>query len=317
MQEVGIQPDRVACTILVQKCSEAGKIPVLSQTLLYMKENSLILRRPIYLKALAALNMAGKSENLLREVNPHFSLEGSIEEANSFNIHPHIDRDILINLLAQRNFVAVERLLEGIMEKNVQLDATLIATIIREFCANFSSSGAWVAFEYGRKAGLNLERAAYINLIGFFMRHGLHEKVVEIVEEMGKMGVLFGTYLVSILILRLGSIGMPSFCERIFYSLPGEQNNVTYTALMDAQIKSGFLDKALELYSSMIRHGISASSGTFEVLGMGLEGAGRSHEAEIFRKQQKKLACTGYHKGLLIDHNLCSALFDNGYKVAY
>ncbi|XP_066160945.1 pentatricopeptide repeat-containing protein At2g01390 isoform X2 [Oryza sativa Japonica Group] len=65
MQEAGVEPDKALCNILVQKCSRAGETSVMTRILQYMKENFIVLRRPIFLEALEALKANGTYEVLI------------------------------------------------------------------------------------------------------------------------------------------------------------------------------------------------------------------------------------------------------------
>ncbi|KAK2385676.1 Pentatricopeptide repeat (PPR) superfamily protein [Trifolium repens] len=86
MQEAGVQPDKVACNILIEKCSKVGGIVFMTHTLQYMKENSLVLRYNVFVVAMDALIIAGESDTLLRQVNPHFYLDCSFrKKANDRN----------------------------------------------------------------------------------------------------------------------------------------------------------------------------------------------------------------------------------------
>ncbi|XP_077231514.1 tetratricopeptide repeat (TPR)-like superfamily protein [Tasmannia lanceolata] len=318
MQDTGIQPDKATCNILVQKCSRAGEMAAMTQILEYMKENQLVLRQPIYLEALEALKIAGESNNLLLKVNPHLSFEGIDEETSetnltATNIHFHTDKSIVLTLLARRNFIAVEHILGQMIYKTTQLNPELITTIIWANCANCRPSGALMAFKYSIKIGIKLERVAYIALIGLSIRTNQFQMLMEIVQEMVKNSINLGTYLVFLLIYKLGCAGMKVSSAKIFDSFPNDQNTVTYTALMNAYIRSGDVDKGLDIYASMRKKGICASSGTYEVLIAGLEKAGRIQEMEIYRKEQKSLPSYGQSQyNVSLEERLCNLLFDKG-----
>ncbi|RWR74252.1 pentatricopeptide repeat-containing protein [Cinnamomum micranthum f. kanehirae] len=316
MQAAGVQPDKATCNILVQKCSRAGEISAMTHTLMYMKENSLVLRHPIYLEALQALKDAGESNDLLREVNPHLASEGFNEEASTIeaitsNSHFSTDRGIVLSLLARGNFVAIDHLLNETVYNNAHLNSELISTIIRENCAIGRPSGAFMAFKYSINMGMKLERTAYVNLIGLLVRTNSLTNLLEIVNGMVELGITPGTYLISLLIYKLGCAGMADSSAKIFYSMPGEQNTATYTALMDAYLRSGDVDKGLNLYTSMESKGIHASSGTYKVLTVGLEEAGRIQEADFYRKKRKSLRSNGHYRDIVsTDERLCNFLFD-------
>ncbi|GAU17775.1 hypothetical protein TSUD_171630 [Trifolium subterraneum] len=110
MQEAGVQPDKAACNILVEKCSKVG--------------------------AMEALKIAGESNTLLRQVNPHFYLDCSFrKKANDSNTviadnSASIDKELLYVLLKNNNLVAIDHLLQGMMDKKISLDNKFISTII-------------------------------------------------------------------------------------------------------------------------------------------------------------------------------------------
>ncbi|CAL9760272.1 unnamed protein product, partial [Musa acuminata subsp. burmannicoides] len=283
MQEAGIEPDKAACNILIQKCSKARETSAMRQVLLYMKEHSIVLRRTVFMEALEALKLVNGSDHLLREVNPHLSSDG-IEDNSHFepifsDTSSFIDRAIIINLIAMQNFIAVEHMLSGMINRHIELDPELISMVIQLSCANYKPSCVLMAFRYSLQVGKELDRSAYISLLGFFMRENALEMVLEIVHEMTKAGVSFGTYLVYLLIYRLGRAGIHTYAESIFYSLPMDQNVVTCTALTDALFQAGEVEKGLELYAKM-RKDFSLSSGMYEVLILGLERSGRTDDAE-------------------------------------
>ncbi|CAD5168164.1 unnamed protein product [Musa acuminata subsp. malaccensis] len=314
MQEAGIEPDKAACNILIQKCSKARETSAMRQVLLYMKEHSIVLRRTVFMEALEALKLVNGSDHLLREVNPHLSSDG-IEDNSHFepifsDTSSFIDRAIIINLIAMQNFIAVEHMLSGMINRHIELDPELISMVIQLSCANYKPSCVLMAFRYSLQVGKELDRSAYISLLGFFMRENALEMVLEIVHEMTKAGVSFGTYLIYLLIYRLGRAGIHTYAESIFYSLPMDQNVVTCTALMDALFQAGEVEKGLELYAKM-RKDFSLSSGLYEVLILGLERSGRTDDAEFCRKEKRKFTGNKYpQKDVSPDEILCNYLFD-------
>lgn len=316
MQETGVQPDKATCNILVQKCSRAGEMSAMTQTLMYMKENSLVLRRPIYLEALQALKIAGESNDLLREVNPHLASEGVDEEASTVvvinsNSHFYTDRGIVLIFLARGNFVAVDHLLTETIYKNTRLNSELISAIILANCAICRPSGALMAFKYSINMGMKLESTVYITLIGLLVRTNSFAHLLEIVNGMVELGVTPGTYVNALLIYKLGYAGMADSSAKIFYSMPDEQNSATYTALIDAYLRSGEVDKGLNLYRSMESKGIHASSGTYKVLIVGLEEVGRIQEADFYRKKLKSQRSNGPYRDIVsTDERLCNFLFN-------
>ncbi|CAN0920851.1 Pentatricopeptide repeat-containing protein At2g01390 [Linum grandiflorum] len=52
MQDVGVDPDKAACNILIQKCCAVGETKTMVPVLHYMKEHWLVLRYSVFLEAL-------------------------------------------------------------------------------------------------------------------------------------------------------------------------------------------------------------------------------------------------------------------------
>ncbi|KAG0492681.1 hypothetical protein HPP92_006079 [Vanilla planifolia] len=205
MQEAGIKPDKAACNILVQKCSKAGKTSAVMQVLRYMKENSIVLRRPVYMEALEAFRSSGESEHLLREVNPHLALKGveeeSLDSEAAFNDPLYLmDRGIMLIFLGRRNLVALEHLLAEMLNKGLWVDSELLSAIVLANCENSRPSGALLAFDYSLEVGLKLERSAYLSFIGLLIRAKSYTMVTNVVEQMIHIGIGFGTYLLFLLI---------------------------------------------------------------------------------------------------------------------
>lgn len=314
MQEAGIQPDKVICNILVHKCSIAREMFVLTQTLQYMKENSLVLRKPIYLEALEALRSCGQNDELLNEVNLHFFYEGFHD--CRWDLSPdavdYADRGVLINLMARKSLVAAEYLIEGMLEKNIQLDTELVSSTAMDFCSNQSPSGALLVLRYSSISGLQLQRDAYVCMIGLFIRLSLYEKVMVVCEEMIRREVHFGTYLTAILICQLGRAGMPDLSERLFYALPCVQNTATYTALIDAYVRSRDLGKAVTLYKEMSSKRIPVTSGTLKVFHVCLIDPVLSHG---YRQIQKLFPNHGHLRdNIMWEQKLCDIFFDNSFN---
>ncbi|KAK1276771.1 Pentatricopeptide repeat-containing protein [Acorus gramineus] len=319
MQETEIQPDKALCNILVQKCARAGEITIMTRTLQYMREKSIVLRLPIFLEALEFLKLAGESDNLLREVSPHLSSVDLGEEETTdsdlaaADASVQMDRGIIVYLLAKHNFIAVEKILNEMSQRNIQLDSELMIEAIQASCVYHSAWFAISAFKYCIKMEVELSRPAYISLIGLLIRTGSFDKVIEISECIVKTGITLGEYLVSLLIYRLGCAGMPTFSERIFNCFPADQSSITCTALMDAYFRAGEVDKGLEIYQSLGKKGFKAFPGTYEVLITGLEGAGRIQEAKAYRKTKKSLQhCNPLREFVSFQGSLCSLLFDGG-----
>ncbi|XP_062073552.1 pentatricopeptide repeat-containing protein At2g01390 isoform X2 [Humulus lupulus] len=154
MQEAGEQPDKAACNILVEKLSKSGETWVMSQILQYMKENHIVLRYPVFVKALQALKVAGESDLLLRQVNPHCSTEPvskDLDRTRAADNHSTIDEWLILTLLEKENLIAVDSLLAQIADKNTQLDSAVISIIIEVNSSRCRPNGALLAFEYSAK----------------------------------------------------------------------------------------------------------------------------------------------------------------------
>ncbi|KAG5245624.1 pentatricopeptide repeat-containing protein [Salix suchowensis] len=284
MQEAGVQPDKAACNILVERCCKAGETMIMTQILQYMKQNQLVLRYPVYKEALRTLKDAGESDALLRKVNPHIDTES-------------FDRGLVLILLRKHNLVAVDHLLAGTMDKNILLDSWIVATIIERNCDHQRADGALLAFEYSMKMGIQLERTSYLALIGMSIRSDTSLKVVDIAEKMTLAGHSLGVYQASLLIYRLGCAKRPTCAVKIFDLLPEAQKcTATYTALVSVYFSAGSPQKALQIYEDMKREGIHPSLGTYNVLLAGLERSGRISEAKTFRKEKKGLLINNHHQ---------------------
>lgn len=317
MQEAGVQPDKATCNILVEKCCKTRETWAMTHILQYMKENRFVLRYPVYLEALETLKVAGESDVLLRQVNPHFSIKRAnkdeIDDCNaiSTDIESVIDGRLVLDFLRRKNFVAVDYLLSCMMDKNTRLDSRIISTVIEVNSAHCRPTGALLAFEYGVKMGLRIERTAYLALIGVFIRTNSYPKVMHIVEEMIRAEISLGTYLGALLIYRLGCVRKPGSSAKIFDLLPDEQKNTaTYTALIAAYFSSGNTDKGLKMFTEMKRKGIRAALGTYNVLLSGLEKSGRVHEVECFRREKKNLQGDGrFEDTVPLEEMICNRLF--------
>ncbi|KAF9612416.1 hypothetical protein IFM89_039449 [Coptis chinensis] len=314
MQEAGVQPDKATCNILVQKFSRAGEIWAVNHILKYMKEHKLVLRHPVYVQALQALKVAGESNELLKEANRHLSLEGTDVEEVTADFHSTVDTAIIKNLLAKRNFIAVEHIIDGMISMNIQVSSKLISAIIQSSCVNNRPTCAVSACNYGIKMGICIERQACLSLIGFMIRSNLFSELVEIVENMVGSGVSLGTYLLSLVIYKLGSTQMPASCLRIFCSLPDDQKNtVTYTALMGAYFCSREVDKGLDIFHTMRRNGVPASPSTYRLLIVGLKEAGRVYEAEKYIKEERSVQRGCFpQEAVSMEEHLCELLFSGG-----
>ncbi|KAL6993459.1 hypothetical protein U1Q18_011576 [Sarracenia purpurea var. burkii] len=316
MQEAGVQPDKATCNILVEKCCKTRETWAMTHVLQYMKENSLVLRYPVYVKALESLKIAGESDILLRQVNPHFSVERGDKDGTErcsaiiTDINSVIDGGLVVIFLRRRNFIAIDCLLAGMMDKNLWLDAGIISIIIEDNSAHSRPMGALLAFEYTVKMGLRIERSAYLALLGVFIRTKSFPKVVCVVEEMIRAGISIGTYLGTLLIYRLGCARKPVSSGKIFDLLPDDQKNAaTYTALIAAYFVSGNADKGLQMFLTMRAKRIHAALGTYNVLLAGLAKGGKVHEVEQFRKE-KNMQADGCSRDIVpIDELICDRLF--------
>ncbi|CAL5373102.1 unnamed protein product [Camellia sinensis] len=296
MQEAGVQPDKATCNILVEKCCKTRETWAMTHILQYMKENRFVLRYPL---------------------NPHFSIERAnkdeIDDCNaiSTDIESVIDGRLVLHFLRRKNFVAVDYLLSYMMDKNTLLDSRIISTVIEVNSAHCRPTGALLAFEYGVKMGLRIERTAYLALIGVFIRTNSYPKVMHIVEEMIRAEISLGTYLGALLIYRLGCVRKPGSSAKIFDLLPDEQKNTaTYTALIAAYFSSGNTDKGLKMFTEMKRKGIRAALGTYNVLLSGLEKSGRVHEVECFRREKKNLQGDGrFEDTVPLEEMICNRFF--------
>nr|AAL58153.1 putative membrane-associated salt-inducible protein [Oryza sativa Japonica Group] len=81
MQEAGVEPDKALCNILVQKCSRAGETSVMTRILQYMKENFIVLRRPIFLEALEALKANDKNVVTYTALMSAYFQDGKVDKA--------------------------------------------------------------------------------------------------------------------------------------------------------------------------------------------------------------------------------------------
>ncbi|KAK9165603.1 hypothetical protein Scep_000794 [Stephania cephalantha] len=321
MHEAGVLPDKAMCNIFVQRCSQAGETWAIARVLRYMKKNSIVLRYPVYLKALEALRKAGESIDLLMETNPHVSFESVNGEDDMpgcgtgiGNPCYEMERGMILNLLARQDFISFEALFKGMMSMRTQFDSSLLSFVIQANCTNHRPAFALLAFKYGVETGTHIERSAYLSLVGFFLRNDSSAVVVEILEEMFRVRVYLGTYILTLLIYKLGCMRRSTTAENFFDALPDEQKNcVTYTALMGAYFYSGNVGKGLEIFDIMRRKGIHASPATYQLVIVALKKVGRDHEAESYRKELKSLQYDGHCNEILsFEESLCRILFDKG-----
>ncbi|KAG8641306.1 pentatricopeptide repeat-containing protein At2g01390 [Manihot esculenta] len=318
MQEAGVQPDKALCNVLVERCCKAGETNVMTQILQYMKNNHLSLRYPIFMEALRTLRIAGESDTLLRLVNPHCAPE-SINNDDSPAIIANADDDsleggLLLILLKKQNLVAIDHLLAGIIDKSILLDSWIVATIIEVNGRQCRPDSALLAFEYSMRMGIDLERTAYLALIGMLIRSNTFVRIVDIIKGMTRAGHSLGLYLGSLLIYRLGSARRPTCAAKIFNLLPDEQKcTATYTAMIGVYFSAGSIDKALKTYQTMKKKGIKSSLGTYNVLLAGLEGSDRICETDTYRKEKKSLMADGYcSNSVPMEEKICDLLFAGG-----
>ncbi|XP_050204294.1 pentatricopeptide repeat-containing protein At2g01390 [Mercurialis annua] len=315
MQEAGVQPDKAMCNIVVERCCKAGETNLMAQILQYMNENNLSLRYPIFQEALKTLKISGESDALLRQVNPHCtSKSNDHNESSELNITADddpIDKGLLLTLLKRQNLAAVDHFLAGVIDKNIALESWIVSTIIDVNCNECRIDNALSAFEYSMKMGINLERTAYLSLIGMLIRSDTYPRVVEIFKEMIRAGHPLELYLSSMLIYRLGSARRPSYAANIFDLLPDKQKcTATYTAMISVYFSAGSPEKALKIYRTMKRKGINPSVGTYNILLTGLENSGKSFETESFRKEKKsKLADSYRSSSVPMEEKICDLLF--------
>ncbi|XP_017424401.2 pentatricopeptide repeat-containing protein At2g01390 [Vigna angularis] len=315
MQEAGARPDKAACNILIERCSEVGGTEFMTHIFQYMKENRLVLRYPVFVKALEALKVAGGSDTLLRQVNPQFYISIRKNKIDSVTVaadsHTNMDKELLFVLLKNRNVVAIDHLLRGMMEKKLSLDHKVISTIIEVNCSHCRPEGALLAFKYSVTMGISIERTGYLSLLGVLTRSNKFSKLVDIVEEMTRAGHSLGIYLASLLIFRLGCARKHTFAMKIFNLLPDSHKcTATYTALISVYFSVKRVDKALEIYKTMCSKGFCPVLGTYNVLIAGLERNGRHAEAEHYRKAMKTLnSNNGSQESVSIEGNICNLIF--------
>lgn len=317
MQEAGVQPDKAACNILIDKCCKAGETKTMSQILNYMKSNQLVLRYPVFIAALQTLQVAGESDALLREVHPHISVKSigdkeGVDSAVTVADVPSLYQGLVSFLLQKQNLASLDHLLAQLTDYNTLLDPTIISTIIEVSSNHCRADGALLAFKYSVKMCLKLDRTTYLTLIGLLIRSNTFTEVVEIVKEMTKAGHSLGVYLSALLIHRLGSARRPVAAVKIFNLLPDDQKcTATYTALISVYFSAGSADKAIRIFKTMQQKGIKPRLGTYNVLLGGLERLGRVSEAEVYRKERKSLRTDGYCMDTVppIEEKICDLLF--------
>ncbi|KAL7154694.1 hypothetical protein ABFS83_03G018300 [Erythranthe nasuta] len=203
MQEASVQPDKAACNILIEISCKTGETRAMTKILDYMKDNFFVLRYRIYQKALEAFKIAGESDMLLRQVNRHFSAEKNLnDEPEKYDLDNDfaLENSLVLNLLNKRSLVGVDSLLSDMAEKGVRLESGVVSKVIEVNSACQRQNGALLAYEYSVKSGINIERTAYLALIGLYVRINSFPKVVEIFEKIAMQGFSLSTHLNSTLI---------------------------------------------------------------------------------------------------------------------
>ena len=77
----------------------------------------------------------------------------------------NIDNELLFVLLKNRNVVAIDHLLTGMMDKKISLDHKVVSTIIEVNCSHCRPEGALLAFKYSVTMGISIERTRYLYLM--------------------------------------------------------------------------------------------------------------------------------------------------------
>ncbi|KAK6802585.1 hypothetical protein RDI58_000365 [Solanum bulbocastanum] len=295
MQDAGVQPDKATCNILVGKCCKAGETQAMMKILHYMKENFLVLRYSVYQEAFHTLKMAGVSDRLLRDVNRHLSLQNfnqdqidqsdGIAESNCFTL----DDRMILHLLNKKSLLAVDYLLDSLMNKRLKLDPRIVSTVVEVNCSCGRVNGAFLAFEVSVKLGITIERITYLTMVGELIRTNSFSRVVDIVEPMVGAGLSLGSELTALLIHRLGCAREPASAEKLFRILPDQQKSIAvYTALISTYFTFGNADKGLEIFETMRKQGINLALSTYCVLLNGLERNGLFDKLQSYRKEKKR-----------------------------
>ncbi|KAK4784310.1 hypothetical protein SAY86_018678 [Trapa natans] len=310
MQDAGILPDKAACNILVEKCCKVQDIEIMHKILQFMKENKIVLRHSVFIEALDILRNKGQSDGLLREVNPHFSDECSTDQED-YDVSYTTEGAVLLILLQKQSLVAVDHLFIAIMNKNIRLNPTVVSITIHVNCTRGRFEGALLAFGYGKKLGLVLEKSAYLAVIGCMIRRDEFEKAVKVFEEMLRVGHPLGPYLAATLIYKLGIARRPNFAAKIFSSLPKNlRDAATYTSLVWVYFSAGAPEKAMKIYQEMRGKGINPSLGTYDLMVVGLEKSGRVSQAGTYRKEKQRwLFDSGLERVVSLEERICDLLF--------
>lgn len=318
MQEAGVQPDKATCNIMIEHCSKAGEAWAIVKILQYMKENSLVLRYPIYLQAYETLRMAGETDLLLRQVNPHISVNGfndiefmkSTETISDMNYK--IDHGLLTEFLRRKNFLAIDHLFTGMAHHNMWLAPGLVSEVIEANCTHGRIEAAILVLEYCNNMDICIEKEACLSLLGVLVRRNEFSQILPIVQQILKMNLFLEPQLVSLLIYRLGQAKELDTAVKLLNLFPKEMKTTTlYTAFISACFSAESPDKAVETFKSMGMREIQGSSGTYNVLIRGLEKCGRFDEAKFYRKEKKSLQRkTEVSETRLLDEKFCDILFE-------
>lgn len=322
MQEAGVPPDKAACNILVGKCCSAKNIETMQKILQYMREKTLVLRIAVYHEALETLMAAGENDMLLKQVNNHLSVENIQKaEMNKFvyftgDDMSAVDRALVLHLLSKQNLVAIDCLLADMRGKSIKLDSGVISSIVEVNCSHCRQVGALIALEYSVELDIEVERTAYLVLLGLLIRTNSLAKVVDVVYVMARTGVSLGTHLGALIIYRLGCARELGCAVKVFGLLPHEQRSTTtYTALIAASLSSGDVDKGLEIFETMKRLQINVALGTYRVLITGLERSGRVHKLDTYRKEKKILQGRSSPQDVSSEEMICNLLFAGDFLV--
>ncbi|KAJ4901340.1 Pentatricopeptide repeat-containing protein [Raphanus sativus] len=317
MQEIGVQPDKAACNILIGKACKFGETSFMARILVYMKENGVVLRYPVFLEALETLKAAGQSDDLLREVNSHITVESvcsndTIEAEVDDKKSSDDSRIISSVLLMKQSLVAVDYLLNQMKDRNIKLDSFVVSAIVETNCGRCRTEGASLALDYSSEMGIHLEKSAYLALVGYFLRENEFTKVIEVVKEMVKAHHSLGVYRGATLIHRLGFGRRPRLAAEVFHLLPDDEKGLAaYTALMDVYISAGSPEKAMKIFEEMRGREIMPSLGTYNVLLSVLEKTSDfQRQAALLKKEKKSLVATGrFREDVDAEERVCDLLF--------
>ncbi|KAK9669935.1 hypothetical protein RND81_13G165100 [Saponaria officinalis] len=300
------------CNILVEQCSKAEEAWAIIHILHYMKENSLVLRYPIYLQAHETLKIAGEDDSLLRQVNLHISIDESVtleteDKPHLSDVNSDIDMGLLLIFLRKKNFAAVDCLFAGILSRNKSLPSE----IIEANCDRGRIDAALLAFEYSKNMSIEIDNVAYLSLIGVLIRANEFSKIPQVVEQMVSFNLFLEPAFAASLIYRLGQVRELDIAASIFNLLPEDNKSTsTYTALIDACFSAGYPGKGVETFQAMKRKKIQSALATYTILIRGLEMCGRDDEARFYRREKRSLETKHFvSDNVLMEVNVCDTLF--------